>query len=107
MDVIDTIHENGIMFSGKFYEIAQFENLFNEIVRTVTEKVLENVNESKDGSAMENFTVKEIAMRVKKANSTITRHCQIGLLPAHKVGKSWLISKDGYEKYITNDKSLI
>ena len=49
------------------------------------------------------YTVKEVAEMVKFSEGTVTRHIRNKLLGATKVGKSWKISEENYQKYIENE----
>ena len=46
------------------------------------------------------YTVKEVAKLVGKTNWTISKHIRIGLLVAHKTGKSYTITETNLNNYI-------
>ena len=104
MDLKDLEGKSGIVIKGKFYPVPFLEEIMTDLTQNIIENLFSNDilsgRVAKHGD--ENYTVSEIALKVKKANSTITRHCQRGILQGNKVGKSWLISKEHYDNYINN-----
>lgn len=51
----------------------------------------------------ENFTVKEAAEYAKCTPQTIRKHIDLGILKANKPGKSWVITKQNLDKYVTGN----
>jgi hypothetical protein len=51
------------------------------------------------------YTVNEVAEMCKRSPNVIRKHItKDKLLTASKVGKSWLIKNEDYQKYITNEQ---
>lgn len=102
--------ENGIIINGKFYKAEWVGDLVASIIAEATAAATNNLlkeldsridkQQEKDEKKM--YKVHEVATVVKKANSTVAYHIRIGLLVAHKVGKSWLITEESLQKYRLN-----
>jgi excisionase family DNA binding protein len=82
--------------------------LSEENVNAIAKRMVEIQNkkppETIKFSEKTQYTVNEVAEMSKKTSWTIRQHIKHNLLTASKVGKSWLISQEDYQKYITNEQ---
>lgn len=77
------------------------ENI-NAIAARVVEIQKENNPKPEAESKSKLFTVKQVAEWTNKTENTIARHIRDKILKADKVGKSWLITEENFNKYINN-----
>lgn len=83
--------------------------LSDENVTAIAERMVEIQNKNKlpdikQSTEEPQYTVKEVAAMSKKTAWTIRQHIKAGLINASKVGKSYLISENNYNKYINNEQ---
>ena len=46
------------------------------------------------------YTTAQVATLLHRSKTTIQRHCEKGILPATKPGKSWIVTEDGLNEYL-------
>ena len=82
--------------------------LSDENINAIAVRVVEIQNKENNKPATESksnlFTVKQVAAWTKKTENTIARHIRDKILKADKVGKSWLINEENFNKYINNEE---
>ncbi|WP_290844944.1 helix-turn-helix domain-containing protein [Flavobacterium sp.] len=89
---------------GKFYPMQGLKDFFDVLIsQSVKEAISLQTHPADDGR--ENYTVSDIARLVNRSPETITRHIRLKLIKANKVGKSWVIPRDSYFKYLTAAQS--
>ena len=58
------------------------------------------IMDKKKTISQETYTTTQIAKRLHLCKTTVQRHCEKGILPATKPGKSWIITQDGLDEYL-------
>lgn len=82
-----------------------FEQLQNEISE-VKGLLLELIQKPKEESKPENLTVKETAKILMVSEQSIHNYIKKGFLPAHKMGRIYLIKRTDIEESLQEVKSL-
>ena len=84
-------------------------NPFEQLQKELSEiKVLlcEFIQKPKEESKPENLTVKESADLLKVSEQTILNYIKKGFIPAHKMGRIYLIKRTDIEESLKEVKSL-
>lgn len=83
-------------------QVELTEDVLNQIAAKTA--LLIESKTSKDTTSPKDvfLTVKEASVISQKSPNTIARHIRLGLIKSAKSGKSWLISKENFDKYVNN-----
>lgn len=81
--------------------MAKFE-LSEDERQDIAERVADILRKDIDQpiSAPKTYTVKQVADILHRHPLTVAKHCKLGLIPAKKEGKSWIISHQTLNKII-------
>lgn len=85
----------------KKLKASDFIEIDDEFLDLLEEKIVARTNISNIINRM--YTVEQISNATGLQRGSIRRHIKDGWLQAKKIGKTWLISEENYNKYISQD----
>jgi hypothetical protein len=88
MDIIESLTEQ---------DLKKLAEKLNPYIFTNTKKNIEEKNINKT------YNVKEISKLTGKHFHTIISHIKLGLLKGNKVGKSFIVTEESLNRYISNN----
>lgn len=92
--------EQGLIVSG--VSVPELAELISEHVIKKLDFFKPSIVEAVKDDQVDAYTVREVAVKIRRSEATVARHIRMGLLSASKIGKSWLVHKEEFHRYKYN-----